>query len=95
MIEQYLTETQIEGLKKMINVNVDINKLDDFVAWLTTKYLVTKVIPWVDAFNDKRLAFIEIDVDCKNERDVDKKIKKEMKKAGFADLINLIYVVCD
>jgi len=58
ILSYYLTETQIEGLKKMINVNVDINKLDDFVAWLTTKYHVTKVITWVDAFNEKRLAFI-------------------------------------
>jgi len=97
MIEYYLTQTQMEQLK-LLNM---YDKLDAFVSWLNTKYRVLNVCPLFDTFPYFRLVLVEIDIQCKGIGGFSifklftySWIRKEMRKAGFADLIRFAYIFC-
>jgi len=95
ILQKYLTENQLEALKYAKNVS--LQRLDEFITWLSSKYNVIGVHPFFDTFSN-RIVFVEVDVLGKEFNDtydvkMSKKIKKEMKKVGFSDFIDLIYFI--
>jgi len=96
ILPMYLTQNQLNALKQC--KNVDIDRFDDFIAWLSPKYNVIAVHPFFDTIANK-VAFIEIDIEDRNcssthDANISKQIKEEIKKAGFSEFNDLIYFIC-
>mgnify|MGYP001772594332 CR=1 FL=1 len=95
MIEQFLTQSQIDHLKF-----IDMyDKLDALIRFITTRAHVLRVFTWFDQRG--RLFLVEVDIvcDCRCDSnytvDVVTKLMKEIRKQKqFADLADKIYINC-
>jgi len=93
MIEQFLTQSQIDHLK-IIDM---FDKLDALVQYIATKAHVLRVFTWFDS--NGKLFLVEVDIECEckcvSDNSVISSIMKEIRKQKqFKDLADKLHIQC-